>query len=442
MKKFIKIIVFILGLVAINYGISYLVTDNSGSYTRAAFHELYNSDENIDVVFAGSSHCYRSVDPQIIDKETGFNSFNIGSSSQKIDGCYYFLNECFKTNQIKKVYLELNPWVLANGQKKQELTSTYILTDYMKPSLDKLKFLLDVTTEEDWINNLFLSRRNFHNIYDPGYIAGTVNHKNTEEYKNFAPLKFSNEVYKGKGFVSSFDAIPEKGAYVKYYNDAKTDKYTDYSLDYLNKIVELCKNQNTELVLWTAPITDALAESYGKYNTSDTSGRYDDAITYFANYAKKNELQYFNFNLAKETFLQFSDSDFKDKNHLNGVGAEKLSYKFAEIIKSPAIVNKNNFYSSWNEKRASNPENYGLVVQKTKNKNMHSIKINPLSSVKNQRMEYKITIPLGKQKECTYQNYSANTIIPLKNIPSSQIRIYARPVGSSTDTSIVTINIK
>lgn len=54
----------------------YILIDDTNSYTRIMFHQLYNSPQNIDIAFVGSSHVYRSIDPKITDKKFGKVTFN------------------------------------------------------------------------------------------------------------------------------------------------------------------------------------------------------------------------------------------------------------------------------------------------------------------------------------------------------------------------------
>ena len=41
------------------------------SYSRAMLQELYANAGKIDTLFLGSSHCYRSVDPNAVDAALG-----------------------------------------------------------------------------------------------------------------------------------------------------------------------------------------------------------------------------------------------------------------------------------------------------------------------------------------------------------------------------------
>ena len=50
---------------------NYLVVDDTQNYTRLTMHDLYENTENIDTVFIGASHCFRSYDPELFTELTG-----------------------------------------------------------------------------------------------------------------------------------------------------------------------------------------------------------------------------------------------------------------------------------------------------------------------------------------------------------------------------------
>ena len=126
----------------------YLLTDDVSSYTRVAFHEMYEQD-NIDVLFVGSSHIYRSCVPQIFDEAWHVNSFNAGTSSQKMDGSYMVIREAARYHNISHIYLDLYYEMAFDVQQKRtQMTDTYIIADYLKPSVDKIDYLLHASGKE------------------------------------------------------------------------------------------------------------------------------------------------------------------------------------------------------------------------------------------------------------------------------------------------------
>ena len=98
---------FVLLTAALLAAADFLLVDDVHSYSRVMLQELYADAGNIDTLFLGSSHCYRSVDPAQVDAALGTHSFNAGSSQQLPDGSYYILKEAAAQNPLKTVYLEM-----------------------------------------------------------------------------------------------------------------------------------------------------------------------------------------------------------------------------------------------------------------------------------------------------------------------------------------------
>ena len=73
---------FVLLTAALLAAADFLLVDDVHSYSRVMLQELYADAGNIDTLFLGSSHCYRSVDPAQVDAALGTHSFNAGSSQQ------------------------------------------------------------------------------------------------------------------------------------------------------------------------------------------------------------------------------------------------------------------------------------------------------------------------------------------------------------------------
>lgn len=107
-NRLFKIVaILVLGILIPLKTLNYILVDDIRSYTRIMLHEMYHQEENIDVLFIGSSHCYRSLNPDVIDKIWNKNTFNGGTSSQCLDGSYAILNEVARENDLETVYLEM-----------------------------------------------------------------------------------------------------------------------------------------------------------------------------------------------------------------------------------------------------------------------------------------------------------------------------------------------
>lgn len=144
----------LLGLVKL---CNYLLTDDSQSYTRLTMHELYeraDAGEEVDTLFLGSSHCYRAYDPALYEELTGETAYNLGSSSQNYDTSYYLLREAARLYDLKTVYLDMHYKFLFMDSEDRDLVQANIISDYMRPSRNKLSFLLTTTEAKNYTNRL------------------------------------------------------------------------------------------------------------------------------------------------------------------------------------------------------------------------------------------------------------------------------------------------
>ena len=63
--------------------LNFLLVDDLHAYSRVTLGEYYAQADAVDTVFVGSSHSYRSFDPDTIDPILGSHSFNLGTSQQQ-----------------------------------------------------------------------------------------------------------------------------------------------------------------------------------------------------------------------------------------------------------------------------------------------------------------------------------------------------------------------
>lgn len=122
---------FVLLTAALLAAADFLLVDDVHSYSRVMLQELYADAGNIDTLFLGSSHCYRSVDPAAVDAALGTHSFNAGSSQQLPDGSYYMLREAAAENDLKTVYLEMFYTGYNESRSANVPMACYLLTDHM-----------------------------------------------------------------------------------------------------------------------------------------------------------------------------------------------------------------------------------------------------------------------------------------------------------------------
>lgn len=433
-KKTITVIAFIFFLVLTGKLLRYALNDDTSSYTRVTFHEMYAQD-NIDVLFLGTSHCMHSFDPALLDKELGMNTFNAASSSQTLDGSLMVLKEAVKSNRLKHVYLDLfyNSSYDVHKERTQ-MTSTYIISDYLKPSIDKYIYLLRASGSEHYANSFIVARRSWNKIFEPAYISDLIKKKNTHAYKSFGydHLIHENSAYSGKGYIKNFPEVKDWDFFDTWgWSPVNPDTFSkDYKNDLLN-IIGFCKDHNIELTLVNAPTSDFCLTAVGDY---------DEYLTWIRSVADSNGIEYYDFNLCREEFFPSASDVFIDPVHLNQKGAGILAGTFSALV-NKNISEEEMFYNSYREKLNDlEPNVFGVSFMNEYSDDGSIIRNCRIVSNKPEKLEYKISvIPEGSAGRIL-RDYDPDPLFSMDPDITGIIAIYFRsPDGGPEGRRLLTV---
>lgn len=339
----LKIIVIIISLAVTSKGLTYVLIDDTDRYSRIMIHELYNQDENIDILFLGSSHSFTSINPKITDVGFNKNTFNAGTSGQRLDGSYALLVEANKLYDIEEVYLELY-----YGLMKQTIsdrvnpTEMYLISDYMKPSINKYRYICCGTEKQHWIKGIVPSRRNWRDLFDLKYMAWVATKKGDSSYRNYDYINTEGYRYEGKGFISEDKMLENDGLKNDVYKSISDPAFSKDTKRWLQDIIEYCNKNGIKLVLYSTPLPKDHINGIGNY---------DSYIKQVDNLISQYGVEYYDFNTCKNDYFSGDNSLFKDRDHLNSLGADIFSHLFVNVFANDQ--NKSDFfYPSYEEKRA------------------------------------------------------------------------------------------
>lgn len=433
MRYIVASLAFCITFLGCGKGLRYILIDDTTSYTRVMFHEMYEQ-ENIDVLFVGSSHCYRSFVPEILDEELGVNTFNAGTSGQDLDGSYMIIKEAARYNDIKHIYLELYYIRAFNVYKdRTNLTQTYIISDYIRSSLDKIQYLLQASSKEHYFNSFILARRNWNCFFNPDYVKDLVIKKATDTYRNYeyAYITGDSEWYVGKGYVANNGIINEWNYFSN--NGWDSINFNNIAEDWINtlkKIIRFCEKNEIGLTLVTVPMPDYLIASLENY---------DEYIDFVDEIISDTEVDYYDFNLCREKYFPNTSTVFMDDNHMNCYGAEIFSHIFADFI-SNKILQRELFYKSYEEKiRNLGPSVLGISYQDYDSRQEKCVRKCKIVSTRN-NLEYEITVaPIGKEPY-KVQDFSENRFFELVPNENGVISIRYRLTNVPDEIQIVDIS--
>lgn len=298
---------------------------------RLMFHDMYTSKHNIDIAFVGSSHAYVSFVPKIVDEKFGAYSFNAATATQYMDGSFAVIQELCEYHKPRRIFLEMY-FAMANGpeyMERKDLSHTYAISDYMRPSLRKLRYLWNAGNKSHWVNNFFPARRNWRKIFDLNFISSTIKRKRSIEYRNYHwwDRKEGDEFYYvERGFVAldkTWKDLWSSWAHGAIGKAVQLNETNDWYKS-LVEIINYCREHEIELALIVAPMPEITIVGAEKYQL------YHDFIQ---DIADRHGLLFADFNYCRPEYFDTNDRNmFWDNNHVNIKGAEMFTNIFCDFI--------------------------------------------------------------------------------------------------------------
>lgn len=333
---------------------------NDNSYTRITFHEMYCSDP-IDIAFIGSSNVYRHFAPEIWDSVTKRYTFNLGTSSQTPDDAYFVMKELFKSQSPQYCIYGINFLLFLKQDGYKNPVKSYIIYDYLKPSLDKYIYGYTVFQNSSLLQGWLPAARNSNqNLLKTA--KNVIRTKLTEEYRTYGydVYKKTSEEYRGKGFVYSYNqtetgGVGAPGGY-RFRDYPLSEKY----ISYLKKLKKLCDINACELVFVVPPLP---------YASMRAEKDYQEAVDLYNALSEELGVTIFPFDLSRHDVLFMEDDDFYDYAHMSGKGAEKFSRAAAELFRrymdGEKIDRERYFYSSYEELLDQSPWIFSTWLEET-----------------------------------------------------------------------------
>lgn len=290
--------------------------------TTAAFHGLYDMDkDSIDVLFVGSSACKAAYNTQELYNNYGITSYNLGSEHQSIFVSYYWIKEALKNQKPKAVVLECRTLFDAGSDNELNMPEPYLrkALDDMKWSDNKKEAVDTICMLDESQSKLsyYFPIIRYHSRWDEISESDFLKHYLSGIKKNDA-----------KGSVSIKYHVGASG-YEPYYCSDDVEKMDVPAVmqEYLDRILNLCKENEIELILTTTPTAVATAQ---KNRT-------------IREYAYANGVKYIDFN-DKNTYDEIGydyNSDNGDNSHANVWGAMKMTnYIGNELVKGNIVIPK------------------------------------------------------------------------------------------------------
>lgn len=202
----------------------------------------YNEPENtIDVLYIGSSHAFCSFSPIDIFHNYGITGYVRGSSCQKIWASETVLEDSLRTQQPKVVVFEV---MMMFDLSAQTETFNREIYDSLRPSIEKylgVETALDKSTDEDFLSYVFPIMR-YHDRWS------------TLEQSDFTFWGESKHL-PTKGYYPRQSVTPVTAVDPGLYeiSDMEPYQYTQETIEYLQRMKNLCDENGIAFVMVKAP---------------------------------------------------------------------------------------------------------------------------------------------------------------------------------------------
>lgn len=311
--------------------------------TEIRFHsEPVNS---IDALFIGSSSFYRGISPLVLWNEYGISSYVQANSNQSPLGLYDSVEDALKTQNLKLVVID---GVVLLREFKYIDYEVHI-RKYVDPipfSERKLKLIYEFWQKENKLSII-------------GFFFPVIQyHSRWNELTEMDYLPFNkDDVLDTKGQTNSYIYTPVSlpKDYMKY--NQGQHSISDDARTYYDRIVKLCNEKSIKMVFVTLPRMNWTYQSHAAVQ----------------HYADLYQIPYIDFSFPEEIQKTGLDLnyDFRDLNHLNFLGSQKMSIAVGKRLLEIYPLQdhrKDNAYSAWDDlyrrytKEALDPKKMELVT--------------------------------------------------------------------------------
>lgn len=302
LKKIAKAVLFIALFLVLYTGSREVLRNKSESEALGRIFTM--PDETYDVVLAGPSHIQYGIQPSVLEKEYGISACNTATAAQSMPTTYYVVKEMIDRHTPEVVVVDL--FCMFYPENYFTPTRFHQAIDNFPLNKTKAEAILDLVPqgESEFFLNYMLYHGRWKSLTRTDYtVQREFDEKNqllyvTTPFENdFVPL---DKNVKGE--------IPE------------------VSLEYLKKIVLLCDETDTKLILTVIPYR-------ADVSNNDVTGEYQQSIyNTIEEYAE-------NWNVEDINLLHHLDdigfdfnTDMAEFSHLNESGSMKVSRYFGQIL--------------------------------------------------------------------------------------------------------------
>ncbi len=287
---------FFAGLLFILINLGYIFRNKEFSGPQDYF-KKHKGD--IDVVFIGSSHQFCSVSPMILRDEYDIDCFMLSTSAQTVPMSYYAAMEAIELKHPKKIVFEVS--YCANDFRVVTDEMSHCFFDGMPNCKARKKALNDLIDPKDRL------------YYDfpISYYHERWKELSKKDYLNDSVDELGGTFYEDVTYNPEIPVIPK----------AETSPMPEEMEKYMDLLVELCKNNNVELIFYVAPFNTL----YDDESLTEDLFERQRIFNYVGLYAERNKVFFYNLFYDIAGLNIDNMTDWKDRQHFNHNGQRKVT---------------------------------------------------------------------------------------------------------------------
>ena len=315
LKKVMAILLLAAIIICSVSSISYVLENKE---SRSRYSSFFKEENDIDVLFIGSSHVRHGFFPMELWNDYGITAFNLAANGSTIPVSYWVLVNALDYKTPKVVVMDvydLEPRVITSdsGQVHEQM-------DAFPLTKNKVLMINDLFDKKNLTEETINS--DAYDLYDKKYtLIWPFSEYHTRwndigEYDFISKDELLKQSATWKGSSPLFGLATRQER--KYDSDTSKYVFDDLSEKYLMKMIDLCNQKDISLVLINTG-----------YDCNDTSKLFVDSVPELA---QKKGLPYLDF--TQMDIIDFSCDLFStgENTHVNFSGAEKFTSYIGEYL--------------------------------------------------------------------------------------------------------------
>ena len=290
------------------------------TFMRNDIHSVCTKE--VDDIYVGTSHGKMNIDPASMEEVSGRTGHNLCVGGEYSIDTYYMTKLLLeKGKKPSRIVYEVSPGYFT---LQKEEGNNYLLFYHEFPmTMAKLEYFMDAIAPCNFRTSLF-PWYEYPLSYELANLSDTISKKAAKDFGT-EDLETESQKYHENGFIERYPTDPAtftmKGLTEFHVEDVKEE-----NVEYLKKLINLCKENGIEFVAVTTPVPMPTLKKFSK--------GYNEAWDYFEDIFEEQNVPYINFN-TKEYFKTVTHrvEDFTDLDgHMHGDAARMFSKTLARVL--------------------------------------------------------------------------------------------------------------